>query len=355
MPSQRLKYIDSIKGLCILLICLIHFEKGCFPNWLYAWIGSFMITAFYLTSGWVYALKPQQWSAKNTFRKRLKQLGIPYLWFSALLLAITILWTLIGHLPFSAIPKELFKTICLRGIGTLWFIPALGFGEVIFCFLMSRKVKSHVMLTVLFLALSITSDTLYDQAKESIDIIHSHPIINAIIYPYVCILRAWPMIYLGYWCSRLFNRYLHPNPDKIYRLSVGLTGIVVLATSIFCIIHQPTDIKIINSIVFTSLPTLGFMCVFYSLEGSLIATFFTYWGINSLIMMCTHYTITLEAFKFIDNLIVGTDEFTGVRTLVYFVLCVLFTYPMVTFFNKKAPFFLGKGTVPTNKKTLNTN
>lgn len=308
-----------------------------------------MITAFYFTSGWVYALKPRQWSAKYTFRKRLKQLGRPYLWFSALLLGVTILWVVIGHLPFSAIPKELFKTVCLRGIGTLWFIPALGFGEVIFCYLMSRNVRSHVILVIFLLALSITSDALYDNAKESIDIIHSKPIVNALIYPYVCILRAWPMIYLGYWSSRLFNRYLYPNPDKKYRISIGLTGIAVLAISIFCIFHK-TDIKIINNIIFTALPSLGFMCVFYSLEGSLITSFFTYWGVNSLVMMCTHYTITLEAFKFIDSRIVGIDEFTGVRTLVYFLLCVLVTYPMVTFFNRKAPFFLGKMSLKTNFK-----
>lgn len=41
------------KGLSILCIVLLHYGLGAFPNQINVFIGSFMITAFYVTSGWV--------------------------------------------------------------------------------------------------------------------------------------------------------------------------------------------------------------------------------------------------------------------------------------------------------------
>lgn len=342
MSKKRLQYIDALKGVAILCICLIHFEDGVFPNWLYTWIGSFMIYAFYFTSGWVYALKPQQWDVRKTFKKRLKQLGAPYLWFSGLLLIVTGIWVAVGHMPLINLPKELFKTICLRGIGTLWFLPALGFGEVIFCFLMSRKNKYHVMLLIAMLTLSIMADNSYRLALESQDFRNAHPIANAIIFPYICILRAWPIIYIGYWIAKGITRYLPEKCSFQYKLVIGLSGLALLFLSLICILYPPTRLWFINNLTYTILPSLGLIGIFYALEGSIVTSFFSYWGINSLVLMCTHYTFTLEACKIFDRNIMGLMDFSGIRTIAYFIICIILTYPMVTFFNKKAPFFLGK-------------
>lgn len=98
MPvKQRIQFIDALKGLSILCICLLHFENGIFPKWLNEWIGCFMITAFYFTSGWVFGLKSQNWDYKKTFRKRLYQLGIPYLSFSIIFLIVDLIFIILGH------------------------------------------------------------------------------------------------------------------------------------------------------------------------------------------------------------------------------------------------------------------
>ena len=83
--KQRFEYIDCVKGVAILCITFLHFENGVIPQWLNTWIGMFMITAFYVTSGWVFGLKSKLESPGVLFKKRLRQLGIPYFWFAVLI------------------------------------------------------------------------------------------------------------------------------------------------------------------------------------------------------------------------------------------------------------------------------
>ena len=51
--TKRLDYIDATKGVAIQCITFLHFEKGVIPDWLNVWIGLFMISTFYFTSGWI--------------------------------------------------------------------------------------------------------------------------------------------------------------------------------------------------------------------------------------------------------------------------------------------------------------
>ena len=84
--SKRLNYIDATKGVAILCIAFLHFEKGVIPFWLNEWIGMFMITAFYVTSGWIIGISNKRMKPDELLKKRIKQLGIPYLWFSLLII-----------------------------------------------------------------------------------------------------------------------------------------------------------------------------------------------------------------------------------------------------------------------------
>ena len=58
--------------------------------------------------------------------------------------------------------------------------------------------------------------------------------------------------------------------------------------------------------------------------------------------MCTHFSILEEIFKTFDRVVLGHPKFTGGITLLYFLLTILLTYPLVWLFNHKLPFFLGK-------------
>ena len=75
--SFRLLYIDILKGIAILCITLLHFESGFFPAWLNSWIGNFMISAFYFSTGWITGTKKKEITVKDLFYRRLNSLGNP--------------------------------------------------------------------------------------------------------------------------------------------------------------------------------------------------------------------------------------------------------------------------------------
>ena len=89
----RQRYIDIVKGLSILCIVLLHYGLGAFPNQINVFIGSFMITAFYVTSGWVDGMSTKKLPIKIFIRKRFAQSGLPYLYWSGILIAFDlVLW-----------------------------------------------------------------------------------------------------------------------------------------------------------------------------------------------------------------------------------------------------------------------
>ena len=142
MKSLRVEAIDWMKGLCIISIVLLHVEEGIFPMWLNTVIGMFMITGFYVTSGWVHGLKYEKpVNLKVFLRKRLKSLGVPYFWFTLILLFVDVFFILLGHYDFNIFLRDVYKSLVLRGIGTLWFLPVLFLGELAFMLFKSKKLN----------------------------------------------------------------------------------------------------------------------------------------------------------------------------------------------------------------------
>ena len=106
------------------------------------------------------------------------------------------------------------------------------------------------------------------------------------------------------------------------------------------IIEPPFNIYYVNGLLSNTLPAIAFMCLFAVFTKGI--KFFTYWGVNSLILMCTHFSITMEILMAFDKQILHHPVFEGPRTIVYFAICVLLTYPLVYLFKGKLRFMLGK-------------
>ena len=68
----RERYVDIAKGIAILCIALLHYENGIFPQQLNTFIGSFMVSMFYVASGWISALYPKQLGFKDFLRNSRK-------------------------------------------------------------------------------------------------------------------------------------------------------------------------------------------------------------------------------------------------------------------------------------------
>ena len=335
--NKRFDYIDATKGVAILCIAFLHFEQGVIPGWLNVWIGMFMISAFYVTSGWVTGIYNRSITAKELFRKRIKQLGVPYLWFSLLIILFDVFWVILGLMDNSILLRDIYKTIVLRGIGTLWFLPVLLIGE--YAFTIIKNSKKVWLWAVIGLCTTLLINHLYNSLWLPIrGNSELYKIIDAPMQPIVRGLYAWPIIAIGYILGKRWGKkILEMNKIKLLSISV-----LLFAISFILIIEPPFNIYYINGVLSNTLPAIAFMCLFAVCGKGFITRFFTYWGVNSLVLMCTHFSITMEILMAFDKHILHHATFVGPRTIIYFVICVLLTYPLVYLFNGKLRFMLGK-------------
>ncbi len=337
LQKQRYDYIDATKGVAILCIAFLHFEQGVIPSWLNVWIGMFMISAFYVTSGWVTGIYNSSITAKELFRKRIKQLGVPYLWFSLLIILFDVLWVILGLMDNSILLRDIYKTIVLRGIGTLWFLPVLLIGEYVFTLIKNSKRKW--MWAIIGLGTTLLVNYAYNSIWQPIcDNSELYKIIDAPMQPIVRGLYAWPIIAVGYILGKRWGKSIL-GMNKIKLLSISA---LLFAISIILIIKPPFNIYYINGLLGNTLPAIAFMCLFAVFSNNIIEKFFAYWGVNSLILMCTHFSITMEVLMAFDKYILHHPVFEGPRTIIYFVICILLTYPLVWLFNGKLKFMLGR-------------
>ncbi len=335
--KQRYDYIDATKGIAILCITFLHFEQGVIPAWLNIWIGLFMISAFYVTSGWVTGINDKPITAKQLFKKRIRQLGVPYLWFSLLIILFDVLWVALGLMESDILLRDIYKTIVLRGIGTLWFLPVLLIGEYIFTLIKNSK-RKWIWATIA-MAITLSANYAYNNIwLPKSNISELNKILDAPMQPIVRGLYAWSVIAIGYLLGKRWGKSIM-EANKFWLLSISA---LLFAISFILVIKPPFNIYYINGVLSNTLPAIAFMCMFAVFNNNIIERFFTYWGVNSLILMCTHFSITMEVLMAFDKHILHHPIFEGPRTIIYFVICVLLTYPLVYLFNGKLKFMLGK-------------
>lgn len=335
--KQRYDYIDATKGVAILCITFLHFEQGVIPGWLNTWIGLFMISAFYVTSGWVTGISNKPTTAKELFKKRIKQLGVPYLWFSLLIILFDVLWIALGLMDKEIILRDIYKTVTLRGIGTLWFLPVLLIGEYIFTLIRNSK-RTWLWITfgmILTLLLSYAYNIHWLPMRDSSEL---YKIIDSPMQPIVRGLYAWPIIGIGYLLGEKYGKPL----IQTNKIKLSIISSVLFAISFILVIKPPINIYYINELLSNTLPAIAFMCLFAVFTKGIITRFFTYWGINSLILMCTHFSIIQVILTTFDKHMLHHPIFEGQRTVIYFVICIILTYPLVWLFNGKLRFMLGR-------------
>ena len=303
----RLKYIDILKGLSILCITLLHFEDGIFPSWLNAWIGNFMISAFYFTSGWIAGINKKKISVKQLFYKRLQSLGKPYLYFSLLILGFDILWMLLGHYDIYFLIRELYKTITLRGIGTLWFLPSLFFGELIFRYLLNKR---SIILYLIFLGIALIYLHYYyiwSMSWRNLSI--TNQIIDAPFYTIRKICFALPVICIAYLLSSYFNNRLSQIKSRwIVVMGFAVTSLSIYICGGFC----PFSFGYFSPLITPVIGPLGLLLLLYPIKSGYMCKFLSFWGVNSLILMVTHYSILLVVIQTIDFTIFQ-QPFSGVK------------------------------------------
>ena len=330
---MRERYIDIVKGWSILCITFLHYENGVLPNSVNVFIGSFMITAFYVTSGWVSAMHPTQRTLKELVKKRWKQLGIPYVWWTVIILVFDFILLGFGYYDIRYIGTEIYKSITLRGIGTLWFLPALFGGEIIWYWL---KKKDKVWLMLLALAFTLCYQYLYgDLLGGKTETIYR--MMDAPFRTFSNMLGAWVGIAFGFYAYTLLKNNLLQSSKPV----LVVTGVVVLAFAFVTANYLPTLLSPFWSLLAPLFGPLGWLLLAKATQQSKVLDFFNYWGLNSLNLMVTHYSIILVLFTITVER--GLKQpFDGWNTIICFVLSMPIQYLLVLLINRYAKCTLGK-------------
>lgn len=163
MSNKRIEWIDSTRGIAILLVVVGHVVGGYTGNYglpeyqriidiVVDAIYTFHMPLFFMISGYVFGLKKYNWSMDNYvayINKKAKTLLIPYFLFSTLQILIKL--PLQGKIA-SVLSWKNILLLPIIPIDQFWFIYVLFF---IFCFagFMDWKVQynSLIMASVLFI------------------------------------------------------------------------------------------------------------------------------------------------------------------------------------------------------------
>lgn len=331
---KRERYVDIVKGLSILCITLLHYENGIFPLYINVFIGSFMITTFYVISGWVSAMHQSKRSIQDLIRKRWKQLGIPYfLWTGIILSFDIVLWGL-GYYDKEFIGKEIYKSIMLRGIGTLWFLPALFGGEIIWYWLKKQN-KVWIILLALIFTLCYQYYYCHFFANRTEMIYH---IINVPFRTISNILHAWVGIAFGFYSFNIVQKKLNYISNQ-YKL--GIIGLTLGVFSFITANYLPAFLSPFWDLFAPLFGPLGWLLLAKTFQNSKLLNYLNFWGLNSLSLMVTHYSIIMVLFIIIVERVFD-KPFNGWITIICFLLSLPVQYLLVIVINRYAKFTIGK-------------
>ena len=359
---QRIAYVDAAKGLSILMIMMGHVTD--YYNPLDMWMSSFKVSIFYVISGFLmcYTGSVVKRSFTEFTGKILKSLAIPYLYFSIIGIVFKTGCVFLKHKPQAKVSdtfwRYLWDSVFLKGMNSMWFLPTLFIGELIFFWLIRRNIVVKIIYGVVALfAVSfanIVDGTLGRCVESSAHVwIYEDAIrlTNA-----VCkgIVAAW-FIGAGY---LMYSLYRHIDSLQ-FKAVLGI--ILSIVNLVLSQINEGVDFNCMKD---GRYPFMFYICGIIGSAGAIILLdvitgyvklgFLDFWGKNSLIVMCTHTVLGFRTLVYKGWASVGYMPKTGsfeyiCHCFVVLAILLLIEYSLVVIINDRFPFLIGKEKVKTSK------
>lgn len=327
LNSGRIRYIDYTKGFAILLMVFGHVEVC--NEYIYNWIYSFHMPIFFLISGiLMYVRESNNGRIKwyDLLKKRFRQLAIPYTVFCLILaLYFSLLQWISGE--FITMSFYMGQIFTLRGILALWFLPCYAFAEVLSAMIIQiSRYLCVIPFSLFFLCY-------YGLNIESIYIANV-----------VRMLLGCVMVLLGYFLQKW---------DVISKCPIVMALILLSIGSILSQFEGHTAMHALylgNLFVYFItflIMSISLFSIFKYMEikyaDSKLSHFLTFWGTNSIVVLCTH-NLFLEIFRLLDyklfNHAIRDSGLIGSVPLT--ILILLFEIPVVYLANHRLFFLFGR-------------
>ena len=353
--KERIGYVDATKGLGMLLIMFGHVTE--YDNPVDLWMSSFKVVIFYIMSGFLmsYSGSIKKRSFGVFMKKTFISLAVPYISFSILGIMFKVGCVYVKMKPMSKITKVfweyLWDSVFLAGINSMWFLPTIFFGEIIFFFLIRAPKIIKLLYAVAGLYVITAVNNIIDYVGTSMqgrmDQISIDNISNLISAVGKGFMAAW-FIGAGY---IIYIFYQKIKDDRIKLLGgLGLSILNVLLSQL----NSHIDIHMLKE---GEKPALFYICgIIGSLGAIMLLDFLSerfnlsgldFWGKNSLAVMCTHTVFGLRSVAYFGWQKVSYFPSVGstkyvCQCLVAMAILMMIEYSLVLIINSKLWFLLGK-------------
>ena len=319
--GKRIGYLDAAKGIAMLIIIWGHVSDH--ADMISVWGSSFKLSIFFIISGFLVCRSRKAVPEKKAvFKKLFKSLMVPYLIFSLIWIIIHVSKNLIlyGTLAAEDNIDNIYAVLTLRGISTLWFLPSMFIGRLIFEFSGSYRLKVWkqcavcIVLTAILIILSIA----FGMFKKTMSIWITYPFLTFVkgITAYVFFLSGW---------------IIGKSEQKIG--SGKLTKFLCIFGFILNIILSMFNRRVdMNYFSFGVHPLLFFVCGLLGSVGLIVLLQALYSvsrirltemiGRNSLFFMLTH-PFMLKAAQIASGMFIHETKLTGMYYLRCFIAVVI--------------------------------
>lgn len=378
--NKRDLSLDLARGIAILLVVIGH--SIFIPQTINIWISSFHLPAFFVISGWLLQEKQEEnHPFKNIFIRKVRSILIPYLWFSLGSLLIDALQVFRGQFTKDILIGHTFETILLQGYSVMWFLPVLFFAELLVIALLKlakrlpiHKLAGYLFLYVLLIGCAFSayygytayaehvayygypdytsyaaSFAVFDLSGLSLEnlLVRESRVLVKIMIASLFIITGYLGGYLITGKEKNSDQKTTPRSGKLFvELAVG---ILLTSVNIICAFKVAIfDLNFLNLgmvwlyFLLGTTGSLGLLLICRNLPN---IPLFTFYGQNSLIIMCTHlnfyvmYIGQLSAY-FLAARLPGSDTLViGFASVILTMFLEIFVILGIKIF---FPFVLGK-------------
>lgn len=346
--SKRIVYLDIAKGIGMLLVVIGHVEYVSTP--IRQYITTFHMPLFFLIAGLlIWEKADEEKKFIELVKNRLHSLMIPYAVFSVLSFLIEGTRLLIKGLDgWDNLFRQLYQSVCLQGVSTLWFLPALFISNLVFVWI--RRHSSHLgtVIAVLFMTLAVfflngAEKELYRLHSDSLPWGMLHDVLSMILRNVFCV----SLVMIGYYIGKLLHQYTGRG-----FLDAGIGSLLLVLTGMTAQINGGADLRSMqlgNLFLYLSgavCGSLGVLLVCRDIERipfKVPGRIFAYYGRNSLLIMATHMDFrvlycSIIAAELVNTFFNNNYLFCGLIVIFVF-LAEIF---VIEFFNRFLPFLLQK-------------
>ncbi len=344
----RIAYLDIARGIGMILVVMGHVEYV--DATVRQFISAFHMPLFFLISGiLVWEKQEEKRSFTELVKKKLRSIMLPYVVFSLLSFVIEgSRIALKGLDEWNIVVRQLYQSLCLQGVSTLWFLSALFMSELLFIGIRKKTKNSW---TVAVISVIVVAVAWLNGLEKSVYHLHEaslawgllHDVLSMLLRNLFCVAFLGAGYYIG--------KYMLPVLNRIWLVFSAMVAMGILA----CIVipmNWGVDLRYMN---LGSLPLFlvgavsgGVAILLFSmlLEAAPIGVLqrpFHYYGRNSLIVMVTH----MDFRVLYCSIRLATLVLRYWENQVFFCICIivlvfLMEIPVIWLLNRYFPIILGK-------------